>query len=186
MIDLSDLGIPRPWVFVFHMSWRAKRLRRLRICSDICLFLYTSELPLLFLVRGKRLLKDWMVILDIEPQPNRTLSSCAHSTISKKQLHRGSRCSSEREVWKFNIFSCVFEVPKVTRLWVTAFYVAVLTLGSDHPAVLELGDHPLWVRGDLCEPNWFQPWHEWSRLGRSHCQNQRAACAPTCAHLVSV
>ena len=37
----------------------------------------------------------------------------------------------------------------------TAFYanVAVLTLGSDHPAVLELGDHPLWLRGDICEPN---------------------------------
>lgn len=39
--------------------------RAILICSDICLVLYTSELPLLFLVRGKRLLKDWMVILDI-------------------------------------------------------------------------------------------------------------------------
>ena len=58
-------------------------------------------------------------------------------------------------VWKFNIFSCDFEVPKVTRLWVTAYnqHVAGVTLGSDHRAVLELGDHPLWLRGDLCEPN---------------------------------
>lgn len=38
---------------------------QLRICSDICLILYTCELPLLILVRGKRLLKDGMVILDI-------------------------------------------------------------------------------------------------------------------------
>jgi len=36
-----------------------------RACSDICLLLYTAELPLLFFVRGRRILKDWMVLLDI-------------------------------------------------------------------------------------------------------------------------
>ncbi|CAK8985909.1 unnamed protein product [Durusdinium trenchii] len=33
--------------------------------SDLCLCLYTCELPILFFAKGKRLLKDWMVILDI-------------------------------------------------------------------------------------------------------------------------
>ena len=38
-----------------------------RTCSDICLLLYTAELPLLLFVRGRKILKDWMVLLDIEP-----------------------------------------------------------------------------------------------------------------------
>ena len=41
-----------------------------RACSDICLLLYTAELPLLFFVRGRRILKDWMVLLDIDPRTN--------------------------------------------------------------------------------------------------------------------
>ena len=60
--------------YMMHMSFSYAHAR-LRICSDICLFLYTSELPLLFLIRGKRLLKDWMVILDIEPCLSNPFSS---------------------------------------------------------------------------------------------------------------
>ena len=60
-------GTPRGLMgmVMFHVCVPVAASLQLRICSDICLILYTCELPLLILVRGKRLLKDWMVILDI-------------------------------------------------------------------------------------------------------------------------
>jgi len=36
-----------------------------RTCSDLCLVLYTAELPLIFFVKGKKALKDMLVLLDI-------------------------------------------------------------------------------------------------------------------------
>ncbi len=33
--------------------------------SDLCLILYTCEVPILILARGRRLLKDWMFLVDL-------------------------------------------------------------------------------------------------------------------------
>ena len=195
MIDLSDLGIPRPWGFFPHVIKKTTPAEDLLRHLPVFVHFWAAfavPSPWQAIVErldgdlGHRALpfKSFQYPYYISPTgPWAHVHTISTAVAQGFQVFQWTIVNVN--VWKFNIFSCVFEVPKVTRLWVTAYnqHVAGVTLGSDHRAVLELGDHPLWLRGDLCEPNWFQPWHDWSRLGRSHCQNQRAACAPTCAHL---
>ena len=60
----------------------------IRTCSDICLLLYTAELPLLLFVRGRRIFKDWMVLLDLDSRFFSWLfaSLCRHCTYMFKSF----------------------------------------------------------------------------------------------------